>query len=189
MNKKQTIGLIIFGMILIAALSRLGPHLYNFTPIAAMALFGAAWFKNKWMALFVPLACLFFSDVLLQLQYLNGSAEYPAFFNGSIAVYGAFLLIGGLGFSLRNRVNFRNVVVTSITASILFFVVTNFAAWLTDYQYYPVKSFATLIEAYVAGIPFFRGTLLGDLFFNGVLFGSFELIRRNVPSIKLALAK
>jgi len=189
MNKKQTIGLIIFGMILIAALSRLGPHLYNFTPIAAMALFGAAWFKNKWMALFVPLACLFFSDVLLQLQYVSGSAEYPAFFGGTIAVYGAFLLIGLLGFGLRNRVSFKNVVVTSLAASVLFFVVTNFAAWLTDYQYYPVKSFATLMEAYALGVPFFRGTLLGDLFFNGVLFGSFELVRRSVPSLKLAVVK
>jgi hypothetical protein len=33
------------------------------------------------------------------------------------------------------------------------------------------------------GIPFLKGTLLADLFYCGILFGSFEFIKVKVPAL------
>jgi hypothetical protein len=42
---------------------------------------------------------------------------------------------------------------------------------------------AGLIACYVAAIPFFHYTLLGDLFFVGALFGLFELAKMKFPQL------
>src|SRR5207247_2925737 len=55
---------VLAAMILAAAASRLIPHPPNFTPIAAIALFGGAQFSSKRAALLVPLAGLFLSDLV-----------------------------------------------------------------------------------------------------------------------------
>ena len=58
------------------------------------------------------------------------------------------------------KVNFLSVTLGAVSASIVFFLLTNFGAWLTLPEY--TKTFPGLIQAYIAGIPFFRGTLLGE---------------------------
>jgi formate-dependent nitrite reductase membrane component NrfD len=49
-------------------------------------------------------------------------------------------------------------------------LVTNFASWLNNPMY--TQNFSGLLTSYIAGIPFFRNTLLGDLFYLSVLFGT-----------------
>jgi len=46
-------------MVFAAAFVRLIPHPPNFAPIAAMALFGGAYFSKKWAAFLVPIAAMF----------------------------------------------------------------------------------------------------------------------------------
>ena len=46
---------VIIAFMLIAVLFRLFPHLPNFTPVTAIALFGGLYFKNKKMAYLVPI--------------------------------------------------------------------------------------------------------------------------------------
>ncbi|MEK6651272.1 MAG: DUF6580 family putative transport protein, partial [Bacteroidota bacterium] len=46
---------------------------------------------------------------------------------------------------------------------------------------YP-KTAAGLLECYVAAIPFFRNTLLGDLAYVAILSSIFEMSRRWIPS-------
>lgn len=181
MQKKKILWFIL-AMVLVTALTRLIPHEYNFSPIGAIALFGAAYLWNKKYALILPLLCLFVSDLLLQGKFLTGMAEYPAFFSGTVWVYGSFLAIVGLGFYLfkNHKVTTPKVIGGAIMAAVLFFLVTNFASWLTDHQYYPVKNFQSLMYAYELGLPFFRGTLVGNLVWSGVLFGSFELLKNTV---------
>ena len=43
---------------------------------------------------------------------------------------------------------------------------------------YP-HTLAGLAESYVAGLPFFRNTLVGDLFFTGVIFGTYWAFSRS----------
>ena len=70
----------------------------------------------------------------------------------------------------------------ALAGSLLFFVVTNFATWLGSSMY--PQNAAGLLAAYVAGIPFFQWTVLGTLFYAGLLFGGFELLRRANPALR-----
>ena len=49
---------LVLGLILIVAFSRLIPHYPNFTPLCAIALFGAKYFNNKYLAYVLPLFAL-----------------------------------------------------------------------------------------------------------------------------------
>lgn len=187
-NKLQLRTGIITLMILMAALSRLLPHPHNFTPIGAMGLFGAAYFSRKYLAFLIPFAALFISDFLL--NNFVYARLYPEFYGngifwfGSWYVYGAFALIIALGFVLLRRVKITSLFAASLLASLIFFLVTNFGSMMLDPMY--PKSFAGLMAAYTAGIPFFLNTLLGDLFFCGVLFGSYELIRQRTGILEFS---
>lgn len=145
-------------LIVFAAVSRMIPHPPNFTPIAAMALFGGVYLDRRYSIL-LPLAAMLVSD------YFIGFHRTMPF------VYGSFLLIGLLGLWLKNHKKVHWIVGASLTSSVLFFIVTNFGVWLMGG--YP-PSFAGLVECYVAAIPFFRNTVLGDLFYVAVLFGLYE---------------
>lgn len=156
-------------IIIFAVVMRLLPHPPNVAPIAAMALFGGVYLNKKY-ALIVPLIAMFISDIFL------------GFYNEIIFVYGSFLLIGLIGLWLRNHKTFRNVIFASIGSSILFFIITNFGVWLMGTMY--DKSFAGLLEAYIMGLPFFRNTLLGDLGYVGLFFGSYEYMLFVLPGRK-----
>ncbi len=151
-------------LIAIAALSRLLPHPPNATPIAAMALFGGAYLTDRRLALLIPLAAMLLSDLLLGLHSL-----LPV-------VYGAFVLTVLLGRWLRGRITPPRVAAATLASSVLFFVVTNFAVWAWG-GLYP-KTPAGLAEAYIAAIPFFRNTLVGDAVYTVVLFGGYALLER-----------
>jgi hypothetical protein len=93
-----------------------------------------------------------------------------------IAVYGSFLLIIFMGVFIKSHVNAKNIVFGSLLASILFFVITNFAVWAIGGMY--PKTAVGLGEAYFLAIPFFRNTLFGDLFYSGVFFGGYEFAKK-----------
>ena len=156
-------------MILSAAASRLIPHPPNFTPIAAIALFGGAYFPFKSMAFFVPLFCLLLSDLIIGLHGLMP------------VVYGCFALIVCIGFRLRTRKSALSIAVAVLVSSISFFVITNFGVWALG-AWYP-KTIEGLTACYVAAIPFFRNTLLGDVTYTAMLFGGFALLERGFPAL------
>ncbi|MBI4057738.1 hypothetical protein HY405_00230 [Candidatus Microgenomates bacterium] len=149
-----------FIIIVFAILLRLAPHPPNVAPIAAMALFGGVYLNKKY-ALLAPLAALFVSDLVL------------GFHNTMPFVYGSFLLTGVIGVWLKNHKNIRYIIAGTFFSSLLFFIITNFGVWLVG-KLYP-KTFSGLLESYILAIPFFRNTLLGDLFYTGLFFGSYEL--------------
>jgi hypothetical protein len=156
-------------MILAAAFSRLIPHPPNFTAVAAMALFGGAYLSSRTAAFALPIAAMFLSDLII------------GFHPGMYAVYISFILIVAMGMSLRNNKKIGNIFLASVSASVTFFIVTNFALWLTG-TLYP-KTGAGLAACFTAAVPFFHYTFLGDIFFVGVMFGSFELFRMKFPKL------
>ena len=174
-------------LIIFAALTRLFPHPPNFTAIGAMGLFGAAHFKKKHLAFLIPLAAMWFSDLIL--NNLVYAKMYPEFYKGfvwmgSLWVYGAFALIVGLGFLLLRKVRVTNLFLASLIASFLFFLVTNLGAWAGN-PLYP-QTITGLLLSYEAGLPFLLNTILGDLFFVAVLFGSYALIKDRYPQFATA---
>lgn len=161
--------LVLAGMIFIAAFSRLIPHPPNFTAVAAIALFGGAYFSSKYIALLLPLIALLITDLII------------GFHNTMWAVYLSFIAVVIIGMMLQDKKKPGNVLLASVSASVLFFVVTNFAVWLMG-SLYP-KTSEGLVICFTATIPFFHYNLLGDLFFVGVLFGSFELAKVKFPQL------
>ena len=154
-------------IVLLAAFSRLIPHLPNFTPIGAIALFGGAYFLNKKLALFIPFLAMLLSDLAI------------GFHGTMVAVYLSFIAIVGIGMLLRNKVKPLSVIFAALGSSLLFFIVTNFAVWLGSSVY--SQDLGGLIACYTVAIPFFHYTALGDLFYSGVLFGCFYLFEFRFP--------
>ena len=177
--------LVLAVMILLAALSRLLPHPPNFSPVEAIALFGGAYFASRAWALLVPLAAMLVSDLVLAGMLGSSYAGYI----GGISfwsVYACIALSTVLGFGLRGKVGGPRLLGYSLAGSVLFFVATNFGAWLAS-PFYP-QTAAGLGAAYVAGIPFFQWTVLGTLAYAAILFGGFALLRRRVPALRAQTA-
>jgi len=176
---------ILIVVILIAAMSRLIPHPYNFTPIGGMALFGAAYFSRRWVAVAVPFVAMWLSDLVLNNVVYK--AYYPSesfVWWGSAWVYAAFAAIAILGFLVLTRIRPGRILVASLSASVLFFLITNFSVWLGS-TVYP-QTIAGLGACYAAGLPFFGNTLAGDLFYSALLFGVFEWAKYRMPALQQA---
>ncbi len=156
------------GLILVAVVARWIPHPPNFTPIGALALFGGARFADRRLGLLLPLAALFISDCLLGLHVL-----IPV-------VYGSFAINVLLGRWLRTRRTLLTTAAVTLLGSVQFFLVTNFACWLLWYPH----TLEGLVACYVAALPFFHNTLLGDAVFVTVLFGGLALAERIIPAIR-----
>lgn len=183
MNKKRF--LVLSGFIVIAALSRIVPHPYNFAPMGAMSLFGAAYFTDKKFSFLLPLAAFFISDLLVNnLLFANYYNGFVLFTPGFYWMYGSIALIVLVGVFILKKVNLKTVVAGSLSASIIFFLITNFGAWLGS-PLYP-QSLSGLLMSYGAGIPFFHYTIAGDLIYSGVMFGAFEYAKQKVPALQLA---
>ena len=185
--KKQKID-IRFGvlslLVLLAAFSRLIPHPPNFAPIGAMALFGAAYFSKKYIALIIPVLSMWLSDLVINnviyAQYFDG---FTFFYQGFYWTYAAFVVIGVIGFFMLKKVQLKSVVLASLLAAVLFFVISNFGVWASGTMY--PKNFSGLLACYTAAIPFFKNTLMGNLVYSGVLFGAFEFAQSRIPILRL----
>ncbi len=146
-------------MIFAGAMMRLIPHWPNFTPIAAIALFGGTFLKRKDLAFLVPVAAMLVSDLII------------GFHSTMLPVYLSFIAIVGFGLLLQRKLTVVNTLTASIAASVLFYLVTNFASWTSGLMPYPVNAVG-LMQSYIAGLPFLFNGILGDLFYTSVLFGA-----------------
>jgi len=152
---------LVVGLILVGIVSRLVPHPWNATPLTAIALFGGTYLPKRW-AILLPLAIIAMSDL-----WLGWHSTIPF-------TWGAFAATGWLAWWVRVRPSATRILAGSLLGSVIFFVVTNFGVWATQ-TLYP-KTLAGLWQCYVAGIPFFRNMLVGDLIYTAVLFGMFAAI-------------
>jgi hypothetical protein len=168
--------LAIIGMIVLAATSTLLPHPPNFTPLAAIALFAGAQFIDRRAVFAVTLGTLLLRDAILGFHVLMPF------------VYACYALNVCLGFWLRTDQRPWQVASAALVGSVVFFVVTNFAAWALLGTF--PQSFKGLIACFVAGIPYFRNTVSSDLLYAMAMFGGFALAQWRIPSLRLdAMAK
>jgi hypothetical protein len=167
--KLDTRFLFITALILLAAITRLLPHIPNFTAVSAVALFGAAQYDKKIMAFLVPLTALLLSDAVL------------GFYQGMEWIYGTFVLIIITGFALRNKVTVPRIILLSVTSSLLMYIFSDLGVWLGSTMY--LHTWAGFTACYVAALPFLRNELLGDLFYSGILFGVFYIAQLKFPKL------
>ena len=184
MNKKLPLRFsVITALILVAALSRLIPHPANFAPIGGMALFGAAYYVRKVWAYLVPIAAMWISDLILNnVVYAQYFDTFVWFYADSLFTYGAFVLIVLMGTYTLKKVRVPQLLFSALGASIIFFTVSNFGVWLTSGMY--PKSLEGLSACYIAAIPFFKNTVLGDSCYTATLFGLFEASLSVFPALR-----
>jgi hypothetical protein len=174
-------------MILAAAATRLLPHEYNLSAIGAICLFGGANFSKKWQALLLPILAVVVSDLVLNKWVYTQIEETSVFFyDGWYWQYLSYIAIVGLGYGLLQKVKPMKVILGALGATVLFYLVSNFGTWYST-NLYP-KDAAGLAQCMIAGIPFIKGTLTGDLVYSVLLFGSLEFLQNNVPALKKATA-
>ena len=190
--------LLIFALIVVAAVLRLAPHPWNFTPVGAIALFSGALIRDRRLAVLFPMLVMLATDAVIGFNRL------------SFLVYASFLvsvLIGrtvvGAGFSLppeagaspqakrgfeaEGNMRAPKYVLSRIGAAtslgaLQFFLITNFGVW-AFLNSYP-RTGAGLVACYIAGIPFFWNTLAGDAVYATLLFGGFFLAERLAPRLR-----
>ena len=92
----------------------------------------------------------------------------------TLAVYGSFLIAGVIGLWLKKNKNLTNIIGASVLASSVFFLITNFVVWAATPWY--TKDIVGIAQCFFLAIPFFKNTLLGDLFYVGILFGAYEIV-------------
>ena len=135
-------------LILVLSFTRLIPHPWNFTPILAASIFSGFYFKNFFLGLFVVIFSMFLGDL------------YLGFHSTMFFTYVSLALAVAIGILIKNF-KFFEILVSGLTSSICFFVITNFGAWLTLEMY--EKNLSGLINSYVLAIPFFHNTLISTL--------------------------
>jgi len=145
-------------LIILGIGSRLAAHTPQFTAILAVAMFAGLYLSPR-LALTVPVALMIATDLVL------------GFHDTMVFTYGSMLAISLIGLWLAPRKNFRTVLGGSIISSGLFFVVTNFGAWLSPL--YP-HTWAGLRECYIMAVPFFRSTLVSTVAYSLVLYAGYE---------------
>lgn len=186
MNKQRTSTLLLASLlIIVAAVSRVIMYPDNFSSIIAMAIFAGAVIKDKKLAFALPLMAMFLSDVLFEFFTVA-----PGFWGwGQLVGYGILALITVIAFSMK-KVSVLKVAGYSIGSSLLFFLLSNSAFFVFDnvvFNLYP-QNVTGYIASLVAGIPFLRTSLIADLVYSGVLFGSYYVIQNYAFSNKKAVA-
>lgn len=179
---------VLTALILICAFSRIIPHMPNFSPLGAIGLFGAAYFTKKWQAFLIPIAATWFSDLFINnVIYAKYYPQFTWFYEGFYWQYGSYLLITLLGILIFKKINATRVISGALTSTTLFFLISNFGCWIGSTTY--PQNIIGLMTCYATGIPFLKGTLLSDLFYSGVLFGTFALAQYKFPVLRLANVK
>lgn len=169
MNDRTTSRLLLaLFLVVLGTLMRIVPHPWNLTPIGAVALFSGASFDRKRWSFLIPLSALFLSDIVIGFHSLMP------------VVYGTFAAIVGFGLLLRDRRDSPLAVGTgAISSATLFYIVTNFAVWVTSTTY--PHTVSGLAACYIAAIPFYGTMVAGDLLYAVLLFGTFVWAERHVP--------
>jgi hypothetical protein len=175
---------LIIGIVILAAFSRIIPHIPNVTPIAAMAIFSGAFVSRRiWLAIFIPIASLFISDLVLNNTVYSGFYDGFKFF-GMTSVYLSIAIAAFGATSFLKNYTFSKVASYSLASSVIFFILTNFETWLTG-GIYP-KTVAGLQTCFIAAIPFFKNSLLGDLGYSALFFGLIEWVKYQYPKLSFS---
>jgi hypothetical protein len=160
----------------------IGP-LANYTPLAAMALFGGAYFTGNIKPYAFPLLTLLVSDVILSYTVYASSRE-GILYGGWYYTYGAFALMAVCGKYMLQKVTVQRVVIAAIAVVCIHWIVTDFGVWL-DGTTYP-KTLAGFNACLTAAIPFEGRLLTSTIMYSSIMFGLFELMQQKYPRLQLA---
>lgn len=169
-----------------ATIYRVLPHPPNFGPMTAIALFSGVLMGRRYLAMLIPIIVLYISDLIINNTYNRSffpDTEGVVWFSPYMAInficFGLFV-VGGAYF--LKRYSFSKLLIASVSASLIFFLLSNIGSWWAS-PIYP-KNLTGVGASLLAGLPFLKNGLLGDLFFTGVIFGLYGWVRKYYASIK-----
>ena len=170
-------------IILGVSLFRLIPQMNNFSPILALAIFGALNFRNKELLYFILIISLWLSDLIINNYIYNFSGNIIWFYEGFYWQYISYLIIISMCANFNGVKNkFFKVLFLILSSSMLFFILSNFGYWLTSGLYeHTIQGFS---NCYVAAIPFYKGTLYGTLFYTPILFILYFVLQKKFLILK-----
>lgn len=185
-NQKVAFKLSIVGLLIVAAVfSRFWLADWpNFKPVAAVAIFAGFLLGTRWLVWMVPLLILFISD------WCIGFYDWPVM----VSVYLSMLTAVYVGIVLARQFRQKalgpvqrvaGIALGSLSVSVLFFLTSNASVVLAGW--YPL-SWTGFLESYLAGLPFLRFTVMGDLLFTMVLFGSHFAILAVISQRRASIA-
>ena len=188
MNKKTY--LLAVSLIAIGFIYRLIPfNLFNFTPIAAMALIGGMYINKKALAFAIPVVALFASDLILNNtvnRVFFDKAGFILYDSYMLWTYSAFLLTVVLGIWLYRKSVGTKILGGTLIASTLFFLLSNIGVFISS-GLYP-RNMGGLSACFIAAIPFFKYTLIGNLVFITTMVGGIEYFLNSSTKLKEAIA-
>jgi len=162
-------------LLLVAVLSRLLPHAgwWNFTAVGgALLYFGA---RRPWREMLAPLAALMAADYFLTVYAYHYSFRWQDY----AATWAWYLMAMVLGLILlRARTTFVRVAAGALLGPTSFFIVSNYAAWVSGFAYPYPHTLGGLVACYAAAVPFYRNDLLSTAIVCGLVFGVPVMVRR-----------
>lgn len=154
----------IFALVFFAVMSRLIPHPPNFTAMTAIAVFSACRLGHFGLSCCVVYGAMMISDLIFGLHS---------------QILSVYFSLGVTLFMSRLRIN---PAISLLLSPLIFFVFVNFGVWLID-GLYP-QTINGLGLCYLAALPFLMNQLTSSFFYGFVLFGSFSLFEKYLPSIQ-----
>ena len=149
-----------------------GPEiaLSGFSPVIAIALFSGFVIRQKEWLFFFSLTSLFVSDLAIELLYQNGLFDYAGVYAGQWKNYALLLSITFVGYLFQGR-SVKGIFAGAFSGATLFFLLSNGMVWLYSSEAIYSKDLAGLTTCYIAGLPFYKNSVLSTLvFLPGVLF-------------------
>lgn len=147
----------------------------NFAPVAAISLFAGYSFQSRWRAAALAPAIMLLSDSMIGFYRLPLLLTVYSML--TLPIVAGWLLRDVFRFDSPNNAaairSFIGLTASSLLASLLFFLVTNFMCWWGSNAY--AQDWSGLVRCYTAALPFFRNTLGGDLAYSFILFGTYGL--------------
>jgi hypothetical protein len=155
-------------LLLVAVLSRVLPHAgwMNFTAVGgALLYFGA---RRSWREMLAPLAVLMATDYYLTVYAYHYSFRWE-WYAMTWAWYAAAMALGQI--LLKSRTTFVRAGAAALLGPTSFFLLSNYATWLSGLAYPYPRTLGGLGACYLAALPFYRNDLISTAIVVGVAFG------------------
>lgn len=152
---------------------------WNFSPVAAACVFLGAAIPQRSRVAAMLMALMIGGDFLIDLitgfQWWTLRNQFV-----QLWVYGCVLLVAALGRRIQGRPEWLTGVPAALVGEGLFFVITNFAVWLSGFLPAPEAPLygltaEGLAACFVAALPFFGRSLVSTAIYAGLFFSPWGL--------------
>lgn len=140
-------------LVFVCAFFRIIPHPPNFAPVGATAVLAGRTMKPL-TAIAVTVSAMFLAD--LALAWIH---DFPPLGLGTLFIYGGFAAQVLIARALRK--DRGGAIAAALAGATVFFVLSNFGVWAVGTLYPP--TLGGLAACYLAAIPFYIATLIGDV--------------------------